>query len=170
MTVRPSWLRAAAYRTFYRLPRRVQVQLVRRLTPNYTVGAVVLLRDPDHRLLLVRQPHAIGWSLPGGLAERHEAPAQTAARELAEEIDVRLDASAIQPANPNARVDPVSQQVDLVFTATVPASLTLRTDPAEIAAVDWYSPDALPALTPPTQALLGLYELRSAPADLPVPR
>ncbi len=159
MTVRPAWLRSTAYRAFYRLPRALRTQLVRRLTPNYTVGAVVLLRDPDHRLLLIRQPRSSGWSLPGGLGARHDPPAQTAARELLEEIGVRLDAAALQPAVPNARVSPVGQQVDMIFTATVPASITLRTDPAEIAAVGWYSPDALPTLTPATRALLRLFSL-----------
>jgi len=139
----------------------VRRQLVRRLTPNYTVGAVVLLRDTDQRLLLIRQPHATGWSLPGGLAARHESPAQTAARELLEEVGVRLDASQLQPAVPNARVSAGSQQVDMVFTATVPASVALHTDPPEVAEAGWHAADALPELTPTTRTLLALYGMGS---------
>ncbi len=160
MTIRPTWLRCVAYRAFYRLPLGVRRQLIRRLTPNYTVGAVVLLRDADRRLLLIRQPHATGWSLPGGLSARHETPAQTAARELLEEVGVQLDAAQLQPAVPSARVSAVHQQVDMVFTATVPPSVALHIDPAEIIAVDWHAVDALPKLTPTTQALLALYGMR----------
>lgn len=159
MTLRPVWLRSRIYALFYRLPKVLRGQLVRRLTPNYTVGAVVLLRDADDRLLLVRQPHAHGWSLPGGLAARREDPAHTAARELAEEVGVRLDISELTPAHPNARVSARSQQVDMVFTARVSADLVLTTDPAEISEAHWYHPQQLPPLTAPTRQLLVLYRL-----------
>ncbi|HEX3732616.1 MAG TPA: NUDIX domain-containing protein [Mycobacteriales bacterium] len=156
MTFRSTWLRNCAYRIFYRLPLRARGHLVRRLTPNYTVGAVAVVRDEHQRVLLVRQPHNHGWSLPGGLAERGEAPPQTAARELYEEVGISMPPEELKPGYPSARVNPRSQQVDMIFTVTVESDVELRTDPAEIVRAEWHAPDRLPRLTGPTDQLLRL--------------
>jgi 8-oxo-dGTP diphosphatase len=141
---------------FRQLPPRVRRQLVRAGTPNYTLGAVVLLRDHDDRLLLVHQPPQPGWSLPGGLLNRREQPRDGAVRELREEIGVRLAPEALEPLSPNAQVNPWIQQVDLVFTATVDAGATTFTvDQVEIADARWFPVDDLPQLTGPTLRLLG---------------
>ena len=36
-----------AYRTFYRLPARWKRRIVRTFQPTYTIGAVILVRDPE---------------------------------------------------------------------------------------------------------------------------
>ncbi|SHN42265.1 ADP-ribose pyrophosphatase YjhB, NUDIX family [Cryptosporangium aurantiacum] len=117
---------------------------------------MVLLRDHDDRLLLVRQPPSTGWSLPGGLLDRHEHPRDAAVREVREEIGVTLDADAVAPIVPNAHVNPFVQQVDLIFTATVDADATeVTVDQVEIGEARWFALDALPPLTGPTFRLLG---------------
>src|SRR5690606_33366259 len=109
---------AAAYPVYFRLPRRLRRWLVRRVTPTYTVGAVVLLRDETDRLLLLRQPPGTrGWSLPAGLLGRGESPIDGAVRELAEETGVRLDPAQLRPAVPNAVVHHRGRWVDMVFEA-----------------------------------------------------
>jgi 8-oxo-dGTP pyrophosphatase MutT (NUDIX family) len=144
-------------RLFRGLPLHTRRLLVRWRTPNYTLGAVVLLRDERDRLLLVRQPPGAAWSLPGGLLDHGETPVAAAIRELAEETGVRVGRRDLTPMSPNALVFTASQQVDLVFTATVPAATPLRVDDVEIAEARWFSPDALPATTVATQRLLGAF-------------
>ena len=130
--------------------------MVRRLTPNYTVGAVAVIRDEHDRVLLVRQHHRTGWSLPGGLTGRHEEPQQAAAREVWEEVGIRLNPEELKPTYPSARVNAYSQQVDVIFTVTVASDLQLRPDPAEIRLVEWHAVDELPRLTGPTEQVLRL--------------
>ncbi|HEV2089312.1 MAG TPA: NUDIX domain-containing protein [Cryptosporangiaceae bacterium] len=155
-----------AFRVFHRLPPALRRRLVQAVTPNYTLGAVVLLRDWTGRLLLVRQPPGHCWSLPGGLLDRGETPRAAAARELAEETGVRLAPDALCPTDPNARVDTKARQVDLVFTATVDAATTVLTvDSVEVVDAAWYPVDAFPALTVSTARLLASYRIGPYLAD-----
>jgi 8-oxo-dGTP diphosphatase len=171
MTSRSSLLRRLAYRVFRSLPAAARRGLVRQLTPNYTLGAVVLVRDPAGSLLLVRQPSSAGWSLPGGLLERNETPAEAAARELAEETGVVVPAASLRPAEPNARVSSSAQQVDLVFSVELGGEAPeLRLDPVEVAEAAWHSPGELPVLTPATARLLGAYGLGPLAAGQPKSR
>lgn len=158
MSLRPAPLRKLVYYVFRGLPLGIRAWLVRRLTPNYTVGAVVLLRDYEGQLLLLRQVHSQSWSLPGGLSARRERPIDTAARELFEEVGVRLDLKELWPAVPNALINPKAQQVDVVFTATVESDeVKIKPDEAEIVETKWYGLKELPPLTGPTARLLGAY-------------
>jgi ADP-ribose pyrophosphatase YjhB (NUDIX family) len=166
-------LHRTAIGLFRRLPVRVRRQLVRAGTPNYTLGAVVLIRDHDERLLLVHQPPQPGWSLPGGLMNRRESPVAAAVREVREEIGLRLSPEQLTPTAPNAQVNPWIQQVDLVFTATVDAATAqITVDEVEIGAARWFPVDELPELTGPTMRLLGRCGLgpaagRTPPITLP---
>src|SRR5258706_12224212 len=109
-------VRLLAYRTFYRLPVRWRRRIVRTFQPTYTIGAVVLVRDPEAaRILLLRQPPGTGWSLPAGLMDRGETPVQCAARELAEETGIELPADRLRAAAPNAPVHTPGQRVDMGF-------------------------------------------------------
>ena len=51
MSSRPAGVRvralALAYPLFYRLPHRMRVRLIRLVSPTFTVGAVVLVRDAE---------------------------------------------------------------------------------------------------------------------------
>jgi 8-oxo-dGTP pyrophosphatase MutT (NUDIX family) len=153
--------RVAVYRTFYRLPWRWRRRLVRLGSASYIVGAVTIVRDADApspgRILLLRQPPGPGWSLPGGLLDRGEHPAVGAARELAEEAGIRLDATALTPAVPNAIVHSRRRCVDMVFEVSVPPTVSLSVDPAEVHEAAWYPLDDLPRLTGPTARLLAHY-------------
>jgi 8-oxo-dGTP pyrophosphatase MutT (NUDIX family) len=153
--------RAAVYPTFYRLPHSLRVRLVRLVTPTFTVGAVVLVRDGDPgtgRLLLLRQPPGRGWSLPAGLLARGETPFEAAVRELAEESGIRLRPDELRQAVPNALVHHRGRWVDVVFEATVSAARTrLAVDGAEVLEAAWHPLDTLPVLTRSTARLLGHY-------------
>lgn len=148
-----------AYAIFTRLPKQLKKRLVRAVTPNYTVGSVVLLRDEQDRLLMLRQPGNRGWSLPGGLINKREAPIDAAARELREETGVKLPPEQLKQAVPSSMVNPRTQQVDCVFTATVPSEVRIDPDPVEVLEARWYAIDQLPPLTRPTANLLRNYDL-----------
>jgi ADP-ribose pyrophosphatase YjhB (NUDIX family) len=155
-------LRRLGYRAFYGLPARWRRLIVRLGTAKYIVGAVVLVHDstapPPGRLLLLRQPPGVGWSLPAGLIARREEPAEAAARELAEESGIRLDRERMAPAVPSAVVHTRGMWIDMVFLAEVPADrVVLRVDGAEVLEADWHRLDALPPLTVPTARLLAHY-------------
>jgi 8-oxo-dGTP pyrophosphatase MutT (NUDIX family) len=137
---------------------------VRLIGPTYVVGAVALVYDSEApgpgRLLLLRQPPGGGWGLPAGLLQRAEPPVVGAARELAEESGLVLDPAELTPAVPNAVVH-AKGWVDVVFTASVPASTaTLTVDGAEVYEAAWHPLDDLPVLTRATAHLLGIYGIR----------
>lgn len=58
-----------------------------RVSPAIGVDAAVF--DDDDRLLMVRLKDGSGWSMPGGLAEIGETPAEAVLRELWEEAGLR---------------------------------------------------------------------------------
>jgi ADP-ribose pyrophosphatase YjhB (NUDIX family) len=150
--------RKAFYRAFYRLPGRWRRRIVRLFKQRFTVGAVVLVRTTDDKLLLLRQPPGNGWSLPAGLMDRGERPEQTAVRELFEESGIRLRPDEVEPAVPNAIVHGEGW-VDCVFTATVAADTPVAVDGAEVFEAAFHPVDALPPITVPTARLLGRYGL-----------
>ncbi|MER7277454.1 NUDIX hydrolase [Dactylosporangium sp. NPDC000244] len=151
-------VRALAYRTFYRLPGRWKRRIVRTFQPTYTIGAVAIVRDPAlTQILLLRQPPGAGWSLPAGLMDRGETPAQTAARELHEETGVKLPPERMRPAAPNAIVHTRGQWVDMVFEAEIEPGDELVVDHAEILEAAWHRVDNLPPLTVSTSRLLAHY-------------
>lgn len=140
---------------YHVLPGKFRGLVVRMLTPNYTLGAVILVRDEENRLLLVRKSKEKGWSLPGGLLNRRELPAVAAARELREETMIDVPADDLQPESPNAIINARTQQVDLIFTTTVDENeVDPRADGVELVQVAWYGIEQLPPLTIPTARLL----------------
>lgn len=120
---------------FRRLPRQVQLTLVRRLTPNYTVGALCLI-EHDGRLLLLRQRHRRGWTLPGGLVGRGESAKQAVCREVREEtglvVEVDVPTSVI--------VEPHSRWVDVLFHVPVDHEPRVRVASEAVSAA-WLRPD-----------------------------
>lgn len=58
--------------------------------PRKRIGADVLLRDSAERLLLVDPRYKPDWDLPGGMGEANEPPAETATREVQEELGLTL--------------------------------------------------------------------------------
>jgi 8-oxo-dGTP diphosphatase len=157
----PRPVRAAAYRTFYRLPVSARRRIARLVSPRYVVGAVTIVRDSEAgdpgRLLLLRQPPGRGWGLPAGLLKHRERPAVGAARELYEESGIRLDPDDLSPGVPNAIVHTVGV-VDTIWFAEVPASTTpLKVDGGEVLEAAWFPIDELPRLASGTAALLGRF-------------
>src|SRR6266536_4492972 len=62
------------------------------LTPRFPIGAAVLLRDGQGRILLVQQTYRSSsvWLPPGGWVDRGETPQEAARREAREEVGLEI--------------------------------------------------------------------------------
>jgi 8-oxo-dGTP diphosphatase len=118
VSVRGLWHRAVrkVYRTgligFGRMPHRVQRWVVRIASPTYTVGALLVL-EHDGSMLVLRQLHREGWTLPGGLVDHGESPAQAVVRETREELGLTVELDSDLAAA--TLVEPHAQRVDVIF-------------------------------------------------------
>ncbi len=54
--------------------------------PKVALSASAVLRDAEGRIALVRNTYRDGWSLPGGVVDDNEPPADAAVREVLEEL------------------------------------------------------------------------------------
>ena len=127
---------------YARAPRRVGRAAVRATTPSYRVGVVAVAVRPDGRVLLVDQSYVEGWSLPGGDLRRGESLRDGLARELREELGLRLDV-----ATPELAVQRVH---DHWVTFVAPLRLddatadALRPSPPELTGLGWFDAADLP--------------------------
>lgn len=127
----------AALVGFRLMPGPLRRAAVRVGAPTYTAGAVCVL-EHEGEVLFLWQPHRRGWSLPGGLLGRGEAPADAVRREVAEEIGLDVD-----PGDPVVvRVDHVDQGIDVVFHVSLDhrPSLELATEARK---ARWVAPHEL---------------------------
>jgi len=138
---------------FRHLPAPLRRAAVHAGAPSYTVGAVAVIRRPDGCLLLVDQRHSDGWALPGGLLRRGESAVAAVVREVQEEVGIALDPTALPV--PQAVVTASVRRVDVVFTVDAGDGVDARQeDDAEVKRLGWYSLDALPPLSRPTDDIL----------------
>ena len=138
----------AALLAFRRLPAGLRRALVRAGTPGYTVGAVCAIEHDGH-ILFLRQPHREGWSLPGGLLDRGETPAQGVAREIREETAIQVEVG-----HPVAtEVYPSVRRVDVIFRIVVDERPPVRVG-GEAKDYRWWRPDEVPEADVPTREIL----------------
>ncbi len=147
----------AALTVFRRLPGPVRRGLVRAGTPGYTVGAVLVV-EHEGSVLVLRQPHRPGWSLPGGLLDRGEAPHRGVERELREEtgLVVRVGLPA------TTQVDPRLRRVDVIYRLRVAERPAVRPG-GEAQEARWLTPEQVvagvdggPGADGPTREILAL--------------
>ncbi|NWA01483.1 NUDIX hydrolase [Pseudomonas gingeri] len=118
--------------------------------------AAALLIGPDGRTLLVRKRGTQAFMQPGGKIEAHEQPAKALARELEEELGLRVDPAAVRylgqfcaPAANEPGFDVTAELFLLTITEAVEPA-------AEIEEVVWIDPatDGNLCLAPLTRDLI----------------
>ena len=83
-------LRRLAFQGFGLLPTGARRFVVRRVAPAWTAGSVAIIEREDGRWLMVKPVYRRGWSLPGGIIDRGEAPDAAVVREFMEELGLRI--------------------------------------------------------------------------------
>ena len=161
-------LHLALLHVFRRLPRRARRQVVRTLSPTFTVGAICFIERDGGDLLLVRLAYRERWGVPGGLLQRGEEPADAVKREVREEVGLDIELVG----EPAIVVDARPQRIDVVFRARVAAHAHIA-DMAphgpEIIEARWFAPDALPELQFETaDALVALARSARSPQAVPL--
>jgi ADP-ribose pyrophosphatase YjhB (NUDIX family) len=142
---------AVVLTAFRWLPAPLRRGLVRAGTPSFTVGAVCII-DHEGTLLVLRQPHRQGWTLPGGLVDRGERASDAAMREVFEETSLRVDVGV--PLT--VQVNPHVRRVDVIYRITVDSRPSARAG-GEASEVRWLRPDEiLPRADGPTREILEL--------------
>jgi 8-oxo-dGTP diphosphatase len=141
-------------RVFRYLPKPLRRLIVRCLTPQFTVGAVLALRRPDGTILLVEQRHTPGWALPGGLLDRGESPSDAVVREVAEEVGLTIDPATLP--RPFAVVAPRVRRVDVVYVVVAFDAVAVRRGPDtdEVTGVRWFALNDLPEVSDATRDIL----------------
>lgn len=145
-------VRRRALSVYRRLPRWARLALLHTFAPSHTVGSLCFI-EHEGRLLMLRQLHRRGWTLPGGLVDRGEDAQQAAVREVEEETGLRIRVG--QPLT--VVLDPRTRRVDVLFhvpvrarPAVAPASEAVQAawlTPAEAVPVDEATASALAAFT-----------------------
>ena len=122
---------------------------------NPAVGAAVLVRDDEGRVLLVRRgPEASRpglWSVPAGFVDYGEDVRAAAARELEEETGLIAEIGEVVHVASNFH-DPGKLTVGVWFHGTVVGGELTAGDDADDAG--WFPTDELPPLAFPTDAAL----------------
>lgn len=119
-----------------------------RWTRGLTLGVRGLVTDAEGRVLLIEHTYVHGWYLPGGGVERGETAEAALGREMIEEAGVRLTE---RPRLLSVHSNDAKHPRDHVLFYRCGAWEACPSRPgAEIHAVGWFAPDALPETT--TQA------------------
>jgi 8-oxo-dGTP pyrophosphatase MutT (NUDIX family) len=119
--------------------------------------AMGVVFDDRRRVLLGRRNDTGNWTVPGGIIDPGEEPADAACREVYEETGVVavpevLTAISVSPPITYPNADRV-QYLEYCFRCRV-AGGAARVNDGELVEVAWHDLDALPALGPVTTRLL----------------
>ncbi len=140
-----SQVRRIPLRVFGRLPTGVRRFIVRRVAPTWTAGTVAIIEREDGRWRMVKPVYRAGWSLPGGLIDRGETPAEAVVREFMEELRLRIRVED----EPWVVFDTAMRRIDTVFRAELLDDVDLDAiaiHTHELDAVGWFSPDDPPVI------------------------
>lgn len=138
-------LRRLALRGFGSLPSGGRRFVVRRVAPAWTAGAVAIVERDDGRWLMVKPVYRKGWSLPGGIIDRGESPAEAVVREFMEELGLRIQVEE----EPWVVFDSTMRRIETVFRAELlddidVDAVTVKT--YELEGVGWFPPDDPPVI------------------------
>jgi 8-oxo-dGTP pyrophosphatase MutT (NUDIX family) len=125
------------------------LRLFWRITKPVTFGVRAIVLHSDGRLLLVKHTYDRYWYLPGGGRRRDETAEEAIAREVEEEIGITALSIERKLGTYVSEREGKRDTID-VFVAR--AEEFGRLQRLEIAAAEWFRPDALPPdISPATQ-------------------
>ncbi|GAA1336814.1 NUDIX domain-containing protein [Arthrobacter roseus] len=109
--------------------------------------AAVCIFDDDGRLLTVRKKDTSMFMLPGGKAERGETMAQTAARELQEEVGIVVEPGDLMPLSRwrGAAANEPDTDIDVELFTAIATQRPVKA--AEIGELVWIHPAEVGART-----------------------
>lgn len=121
--------------------------------PLIGAGANGLIRDEAGRVLLIQRADNGEWNTPGGYSELGESAAETAVREVAEEVGLRVEPTRLinVRTGPDHLVRYANGDETQVCVALFECHLLggeLRPDPQEVRRAAFFAPDALPEPMP----------------------
>ena len=132
-----------------------------RIAKPVTFGVRAVVLGPDGRLLLVKHTYDKYWYLPGGAMKRGEAAEAALRREVKEEIGI-ADLAIERKLGTYVSTREGKRDTIEVFVARA-AALGKR-QRLEIAAAEWFAPEALPAgVSPATQRRIAEFQGVKAP-------
>lgn len=110
---------------------------------RYELSASVALWRGDEILVMKRAAgfSAGGWFLPGGHVEPGERPAEAAARELAEEAGILVDAALLALADVMTYATPAGTAHTLIYNAACPEGADCRLNDEHLY-FRWMTPEA----------------------------
>jgi 8-oxo-dGTP pyrophosphatase MutT (NUDIX family) len=116
------------------------------LTPRFPIGAAVLIRDEQRRILLVQQTYRSSsvWLPPGGWVDRGETPQVAARREAWEEVGLRITVGRALAIGGGGY-----GEVTVLFEGTVLGEPVLHLS-EEIERAEFFALDALPPMADQT--------------------
>jgi 8-oxo-dGTP pyrophosphatase MutT (NUDIX family) len=125
--------------------------------PLWLSTAMGVVLDNDGRILLGRRNDTGNWTLPGGIIDPAEQPADAACREVYEETGVVavpevLTTISVSPPITYANGDRV-QYLEYCFRCRAVGGAA-RVHDGELVEVAWHEADALPVLGPVTVGLI----------------
>ncbi|BEL07994.1 NUDIX domain-containing protein [Actinoplanes sichuanensis] len=111
-------------------------------------GASAVVTDDDGRVLLARRSDNGRWSVPAGVVDPGEQPADTAVREVFEETGVRAEIVRLAGVASHPVVYPNGDRCEYlnVWFRCRAVGGEIGTTDDESLEVGWFAPDALPAL------------------------
>jgi ADP-ribose pyrophosphatase YjhB (NUDIX family) len=118
------------------------------MTPKVSVRGAIF--NAEHEVLLVQERADGSWTLPGGWCEVLESPSQAVAKEVREEAGLVVDVEKLVAVldRDKQRGGPSSlYHVHQMFFLCRPRH-RVAPDLTETTAIEWFSLDALPPLSP----------------------
>ena len=132
-----------------------------RITKPVTFGVRAVVLGPDGRLLLVKHTYDKYWYLPGGAMKRGEEATAALKREVKEEIGI---AELRIERNLGTYVSTREGKRDTIEVFVAHAAAMGKRQRLEIAAAEWFAPDALPPdASPATRRRIAEFQGAKAP-------
>jgi ADP-ribose pyrophosphatase YjhB (NUDIX family) len=83
--------------------------------PRKRMAAGALFLDENGYILIVKPTYQTGWLLPGGVIELDESPARACAREVEEELSLRIHIERLLCVDYTAKTDEKSESLQFIF-------------------------------------------------------